>query len=86
MHVYNWATHLLPPYANSRWARHAAAVHRASAKMRSGASRGSVRGSWATRHQLDMCTYMYRHIYIYGHLCIYACIQPGSSLPQMSGS
>ena len=33
--------------------------HRASAKMRSGAPRGSVRGSWATRHQLDMCTYMY---------------------------
>ena len=64
--------------------------HRASAKMRSGAPRGSVRGSWATRHQLDICVHTCRDMFIYvcthfAHICMYTTGQLTCGRPTRTG-
>ena len=72
MHVYNWAAHFLPPYANSRWARHAAASTGVTVSLRAQAPAASRerqnaewRCAWQRARELGdeaparhMCTYM----------------------------
>ena len=72
MHVYNWAADLWPPYANSRWARHAAASTGLTVSLRAQAPAASGerpnaewRCAWQRARELGdeaparhMCTYM----------------------------
>ena len=54
MHVYNWEAHFLPPHANSRWARHAAASTGVTVNLRAqapAASRERQNAEWRSAWQ-----------------------------------